>query len=179
MKKEALLMPKIPVSTYRVQFNQYFKFTDARTILPYLHELGISDVYASPYFKAKKGSQHGYDIVDPNVINPEIGSEEEYLAFATDLRRCKMGQVLDIVPNHMCIQTRRNAWWMDVLENGRSSLYADFFDIDWNPVKKELKNKILLPILGEHYGKVLENQELRLEFQKGIFFIKFYNKSSM
>jgi (1->4)-alpha-D-glucan 1-alpha-D-glucosylmutase len=175
MSKEALLLPRIPVSTYRLQFNQCFKFTDATTILPYLHELGISDVYASPYFKAKRGSQHGYDIVDPNVINPEIGSEEEYNAFSNDLHRHKMGQVLDIVPNHMCIQTKGNAWWMDVLENGRSSLYADFFDIDWNPVKQELKNKILLPILGDHYGKVLENQELQLELIEGTFFIRYHD----
>ncbi|HZV47382.1 MAG TPA: malto-oligosyltrehalose synthase [Thermodesulfovibrionales bacterium] len=175
MKKEALLMPRIPVSTYRLQFNQYFRFTDAKTVVPYLHELGISDVYASPYFKAREGSLHGYDIVDPNVLNPEIGTEEEYHAFISELRTYKMGQMLDIVPNHMCIQSKDNAWWMNILENGRSSIYAEYFDIDWNPVKKELKNKVLLPILGDHYGRVLESQELRLEFREGTFLITYHD----
>jgi (1->4)-alpha-D-glucan 1-alpha-D-glucosylmutase len=175
MKKEALLMPKIPVSTYRLQFNRYFRFTDAKTIVPYLCKLGISDIYASPYFKAREGSLHGYDIVDPNVLNPDIGTEQEYQGFMSELRKYRMGQMLDIVPNHMCIQSKDNAWWMDVLENGRSSIYAEYFDIDWNPVKKELKNKVLLPILGDHYGRVLENQELRLEFREGTFFVAYHD----
>jgi (1->4)-alpha-D-glucan 1-alpha-D-glucosylmutase len=133
--------------------------------------LGISDCYASPYFKANKGSLHGYDILDHNQLNPEVGTDEEYNAFVKELRKYEMGQVLDIVPNHMSVAGNENSWWMDVLENGPSSVYADFFDIDWNPVKVDLRNKVLLPILGDQYGRVLENQELDLMFEEGGFFI--------
>ncbi len=162
---------RLPGATYRLQFNHQFKFSDARSIVSYLHELGISDVYSSPYFMAKKGSLHGYDILNPNLLNPEIGTEEEYEEFIRELERHGMGQILDIVPNHMCITGNENTWWMDVLENGPSSIYADFFDIDWKPVKDELENKVLLPILGDQYGQVLENQELTLKFEGGSFSI--------
>jgi (1->4)-alpha-D-glucan 1-alpha-D-glucosylmutase len=162
---------RIPVSTYRLQFNSHFRFSDAGEIVPYLHTLGISDIYASPYFKARTGSLHGYDILDQNSLNPEIGSEGEYDALVGELKRWGMGQILDIVPNHMCIEGQGNAFWMDVLENGPSSTYASFFDINWHPVKKELENKILIPILGDQYGTVLENGELRLSFEEGSFFI--------
>jgi (1->4)-alpha-D-glucan 1-alpha-D-glucosylmutase len=164
---------RIPVSTYRLQFNSHFRFNDAREIVPYLHTLGISDIYASPYFKASAGSLHGYDILDQNSLNPEIGSDAEYDALVAELKRCDMGQILDIVPNHMCIEGQGNAFWMDVLENGPSSTYASFFDINWHPVKKELENKILIPILGDQYGTVLENGELRLSFEEGSFFISY------
>ena len=166
---------RIPVSTYRMQFNSGFRFSDAREIVPYLHALGISDLYASPYFKARPGSLHGYDILDQNSLNPEIGSEEEYQALVDALKQCDMGQILDIVPNHMCIEGQGNAFWMDVLENGPSSTYASFFDIDWHPVKQELENKILIPILGDQYGTVLENGELRLVFEEGSFFVYYYD----
>jgi len=162
---------RIPVSTYRLQFNSHFRFSDAREIISYLHSLGISDIYASPYFKASKGSLHGYDILDQNSLNPEVGSKDEYEALVGELKQWGMGQILDIVPNHMCIEGQGNAYWMDVLENGPSSPYARFFDIDWSPAKKELKNKILIPILGGQYGAVLENGELRLSFEEGFFFI--------
>ncbi|HEX2768349.1 MAG TPA: alpha-amylase family glycosyl hydrolase, partial [Geobacteraceae bacterium] len=162
---------RIPVSTYRLQFNSHFRFSDAREIVPYLHTLGISDIYASPYFKARVGSLHGYDILDQNSLNPEIGSEDEYEALIGELKQWGMGQILDIVPNHMCIEGQGNAFWMDVLENGPSSVYASFFDIDWHPVKKELENKILIPILGDQFGAVLENGDLRLSFEEGSFFI--------
>lgn len=175
MKKETLLVPRIPVSTYRVQFNKEFTFAQAGRIIPYLHRLGITDLYSSPYLQAKEGSVHGYDIVNPMVLNPEIGTEDEYAALAGKLRKYGMGQILDIVPNHMCITSRLNTWWTDVLENGQSSLYSHFFDIDWNPVKKELRNKLLLPILGEQYGRVLENRELKLEFREGRFCICYYD----
>src|SRR4030042_2617657 len=164
---------KIPIATYRLQFNHLFKFSDAKSIVSYLHELGISDCYASPYFMAKKGSLHGYDILDHNQINPEIGTDEEYNEFVEELKKYGMGQVLDIVPNHMNITGNENTWWMDVLENGQSSIYADFFDIDWKPVKDELEHKVLLPILGNQYGNVLENQELILSFKEGAFFIHY------
>jgi len=167
---------RIPVSTYRLQLNDQFKFSDAKTVLPYLHELGISDVYTSPYLKAKKGSLHGYDILNHHQLNLEVGTGEEYEAFTGELKRYGLGQILDIVPNHMCIADDENGWWMDVLENGPSSIYADFFDIAWKPVKDELENKVLLPVLGDQYGRVLENQELRLAFEDGAFFIRYYGR---
>ncbi|MGQ3683625.1 MAG: malto-oligosyltrehalose synthase [Candidatus Loosdrechtia sp.] len=175
METEDILRARIPASTYRLQFNLHFRFLDAKKIIPYLNKMGISDIYASPYFKAKEGSLHGYDIVDHNTFNPEIGTEDEYNEMVQELWKYGMGQMLDIVPNHMCITSRENVWWMDVLENGPSSVYADFFDIRWEPVKKELKNKILLPVLGNQYGYVLEQQELRLTFEKGAFYIFYYD----
>ena len=162
---------RVPMATYRLQFNHLFKFSDAQSIISYLCELGITDCYASPYFMANPGSLHGYDVLDHNQLNPEIGTDEEYLEFVKELRKYQMGQVLDIVPNHMSIAGNENRWWMDVLENGPSSIYSDFFDIDWDPVKASLKNKVLLPILGDQYGRVLENQELNLMFEEGAFFI--------
>jgi (1->4)-alpha-D-glucan 1-alpha-D-glucosylmutase len=167
---------RIPVSTYRLQLNHLFNFSDAKALVPYLHELGITEVYASPYFKAKKGSLHGYDLLNHNELNPEIGTEKEYDEWVGELARYGMGQVLDIVPNHMSITEDENSWWMDVLENGPSSAYANFFDIDWKPVKDELENKVLLPVLGDQYGRVLENQELKLTFEEGTFFILYYDR---
>jgi (1->4)-alpha-D-glucan 1-alpha-D-glucosylmutase len=173
MAVEKISRTRIPISTYRVQFNHLFKFSDAKKIIPYLYELGISDIYASPYFRARAGSLHGYDIVNPNQFSLEMGTEADYNALINELHQYGMGQILDVVPNHMCITSKDNQWWMDVLENGPSSLYSNFFDIDWNPVKKELANKVSLPILGDQYGKVLENGELRLVFQAGAFFVKY------
>jgi (1->4)-alpha-D-glucan 1-alpha-D-glucosylmutase len=167
---------RIPVSTYRLQLNHLFKFSDAKALVPYLHELGITEVYASPYFKAKAGSLHGYDLLNHNVLNPEIGTEKEYDEWVGELAGYGIGQVLDIVPNHMSIVEDGNSWWMDVLENGPSSAYADYFHIDWKPVKEELENKVLLPVLGDQYGRVLENQELKLTFEEGAFFILYYDR---
>ena len=175
VENELHIAPRIPVSTYRLQFNAHFRFSDAQKIVPYLHELGISDIYASPYLKARKGSMHGYDIVDPTVLNPEVGTAEEYDAFVSELARHGMGQVLDIVPNHMCVESSDNAWWMDVLENGPSSPYANFFDINWRPNKKELTDRILLPVLGDQFGNVLENQELALAYDEQGFFVSYYD----
>jgi len=168
---------RVPIATYRLQLNYLFKFSDAKSIVSYLHELGISDCYASPYFLAKKGSLHGYDILNHNQINPEIGTEEEYNDFVKELKKYEMGQILDIVPNHMSTIQKENVWWMDVLENGQSSICADFFDIEWKPVKDELENRVLLPILGGQYGQVLENQELSLRFEEGAFFIGYADKT--
>jgi (1->4)-alpha-D-glucan 1-alpha-D-glucosylmutase len=167
--------PRIPVSTYRIQFNHRFTFRDATRTISYLDQLGITDIYASPYFKAKSGSLHGYDIVDHNSLNPELGTHQDYAAMIAELHRHGMGQVLDIVPNHMYIESPDNAWWMDVLENGLCSPYAAYFDIDWAPVKKELKDKVLIPVLGGQYGNILEGQELRLAFEEGAFFV-YYDK---
>ena len=168
-------MPRLPSSTYRLQFNRHFTFNQARAILPYLHSLGISDVYASPYFQARAESTHGYDITDHNKLNAAIGTREEYDAFVADLHARRMGQVLDFVPNHMGIGEPLNQWWMDVLENGPSSAYAPYFDIDWTPLKTDLHDKVLLPILGDQYGRVLERGELKVRFESGAFYLNYFD----
>ncbi len=162
-------LPRIPVSTYRLHFNRRFTFSDAADIVPYLDELGISDIYASPCFAARKGSIVGYDVVDPTRLNPEVGTEKTYDRLVSELRKHRMGQILDIVPNHMYVESAENAWWQDILENGPSSPYAAFFDIDWNPVERKLEDRVLIPILGEQYGTVLERQELKIDFEEGLF----------
>ncbi|MGD8743825.1 MAG: malto-oligosyltrehalose synthase, partial [Granulosicoccaceae bacterium] len=167
---------KIPVATYRLQFNRDFTFADAGKIIPYLHKLGVSHIYASPFLKARSGSSHGYDIVDHNALNPEIGDEASFSAYIETLREYGMGQIIDIVPNHMGVGGDDNSWWLDVLENGEASIYASYFDIDWHPVNPALHNKILLPFLGDHYGTVLEQGELTLTFdsESGAFAIRYY-----
>jgi (1->4)-alpha-D-glucan 1-alpha-D-glucosylmutase len=167
--------PRIPVSTYRIQFNRTCTFRDVASLIPYLHDLGITDLYSSPYFTAVPGSMHGYDIVDPTTLNPEVGTEEDYRAMVDALHQRGMGQLLDVVPNHMGITQQLNGWWQDVLENGPSSPYASFFDIDWDPLKPELRDKVLLPILGDQYGVVLENQELTVVYEHGRFAIRYYD----
>jgi (1->4)-alpha-D-glucan 1-alpha-D-glucosylmutase len=155
----------IPRATYRVQLNKSFTFNDLTAIVPYLATLGISHVYCSPYFKARSGSMHGYDVVDHNQLNPEIGTREDFEQFVATLRSHNMGHILDIVPNHVGIMGADNAWWMDVLENGQASKYADYFDIEWNPANPALKGKVLVPVLGDAYGVVLERGELELRFE--------------
>jgi (1->4)-alpha-D-glucan 1-alpha-D-glucosylmutase len=167
---------RIPTATYRIQFTLNFRFSDARELVPYLNELGISDLYASPRFKARKGSSHGYDIADPQRINSELGTEREFDEFALKLKHYSMGMLLDIVPNHMAA-THENPWWKDVLENGPSSEFADFFDIDWHPATTKAaflqENKVLLPVLGDLYGNVLENLELVLKLDESGFHIRY------
>jgi len=155
----------IPRATYRIQLNTNFTFNDATAIIPYLAELGISHVYCSPYFRARAGSTHGYDVVDHNSFNPEIGDRNDFERFVAELRSHGMGHVLDIVPNHVGIMGSDNAWWMDVLENGQASMYAEFFDIDWTPANPALADKVLVPVLGDPYGVVLENREIELRFE--------------
>ncbi len=167
--------PRIPGSTYRLQLNGTCTFRDVVQLVPYLHALGITDLYCSPYFTAVPGSMHGYDVVDPTTLNPEIGTEEDYRTMVNELHQRGMGQLLDVVPNHMGITQQLNGWWRDVLENGPSSRYASFFDIDWNPLKPELRDKVLLPILGDQYGFLLENQEFQLVYQGGSFLIRYYD----
>lgn len=171
-----LAQRRLPEATYRLQFNQAFTFADAREIVPYLAALGISDCYSSPYVKARAGSQHGYDIVDHNSLNPEIGSPREYDEFVRELHFHGMGQILDVVPNHMGVADNDNAWWSDVLENGPSSLYASFFDIDWMPLKPDLAHKVLLPILEDQCGKVLEDQKFVLTLEDGGFYLHYYDR---
>jgi (1->4)-alpha-D-glucan 1-alpha-D-glucosylmutase len=158
---------RIPLSTYRLQFNCDFTFNQACEIVPYLSALGITHLYASPYLKARPGSRHGYDIIDHNMLNPEIGTYEAFEQLCATLAEHGMGQVLDVVPNHMGVQGGDNAWWLDVLENGQTAAHAGFFDIDWTPVKVKQHGKVLLPVLGNHYGAVLENAELQLRFDAG------------
>jgi (1->4)-alpha-D-glucan 1-alpha-D-glucosylmutase len=166
--------PRTPVATYRLQFNKDFTFAEARELVAYLAALGVSDVYSAPILKARPGSLHGYDIVDHARINPELGTEEEFVAFARELRGRGMGLLMDVVPNHMCIAGSDNRWWLDLLENGPSSPYARFFDVDWHPPNQNLQDKVLLPILGEQYGRVLENQEIKLSYRGGAFFVNYY-----
>ncbi|MBS1227244.1 MAG: bifunctional 4-alpha-glucanotransferase/malto-oligosyltrehalose synthase [Proteobacteria bacterium] len=154
----------VPRATYRLQFSRDFTFAQASAIVPYLAELGISHCYASPYLRARPGSSHGYDIVDHRVLNPEIGTTQSYDDFVVALKARDMGQIIDVVPNHMGIMCADNAWWLDVLENGPSSAWSGFFDIDWEPLNPELCGKVLLPLLGEHYGAALEGGKLRLDF---------------
>ena len=142
--------------------------------MPYLHRLGVTHCYASPILKARSGSAHGYDIVDHNQINPEIGSEDEFRALALELKAHGMGLILDTVPNHMGIGPGTNPWWQDVLENGRASAHAGFFDIDWEPLKEELRDKVLLPILGSTYGDDLERGNIKLNFQDGRFCVSYF-----
>jgi (1->4)-alpha-D-glucan 1-alpha-D-glucosylmutase len=166
--------PRIPVCTYRLQLNRQFTFAQAREITPYLHDLGISDAYASPYFQARAESMHGYDITDHNKLNAAIGSRAEYDAWVAELHARGMGQLLDFVPNHMGIGETLNTWWMDVLENGPSSPYAKYFDVEWRPLKTDLHDKVLLPILGDQYGRVLERGELQVRFDAGAFYLCYY-----
>jgi (1->4)-alpha-D-glucan 1-alpha-D-glucosylmutase len=163
-----------PSSTYRLQFSLQFTFADAERLVPYFDRLGIGAIYASPYLMARPGSLHGYDICDHTRLNPEVGSQAEYDALVEALHGHGLGQVLDFVPNHMGIDPHTNPWWHDVLENGRSSPFARFFDIDWDPIKPELHNKVLLPILGDQYGLVLERGDLALRFERGAFRLDYF-----
>ena len=155
--------PRVPRATYRLQLHKDFRFKDAKALVPYLAKLGISHLYASPFLKARAGSLHGYDVVDHRQLNPEIGSEADLDALLDELQRHGMGLVMDIVPNHMGVMHGDNAWWEDVLARGRASPFARYFDIDWLPAKRELRGKVLLGVLGDHYGNALERRELRLE----------------
>ena len=171
--REIVAQKRIPRATYRVQFHKGFTFRDAEALIPYLDALGISDLYASPIFKAAPGSTHGYDVCDPRELNPELGTPDDFARLSAALRKRGMGLLLDVVPNHMGIASECNAWWMDVLEHGRDSAYAGFFDIDWQPAKPELRDKVLLPILEDQYGVVLESGKLILDYTDGKFYLHY------
>jgi (1->4)-alpha-D-glucan 1-alpha-D-glucosylmutase len=166
---------RIPRSTYRLQLNRGFTFRDAAEIVPYLAELGVGDLYASPYLQARPGSLHGYDITDHGSLNAEIGTEEDHARLAALLREHGMGHLLDVVPNHMGIGGQTNPWWWEVLEGGADSPFARYFDVDWHPHKPELEGKVLLPVLGDQYGRVLERGELKLVYHDGRFRIDYFN----
>ncbi|MFO1154059.1 MAG: malto-oligosyltrehalose synthase [Rhodospirillales bacterium] len=170
-------IPSTPRATYRVQFGPDFGFTQAEAIVPYLAALGISHLYASPYLKARPGSSHGYDITDHNAFNPEVGDAVSFDSLAAALAHHQMGQILDFVPNHMGIGKADTPWWLDVLEWGEESPYAHYFDIDWTPAKPELRGKVLVPSLGDHYGKILPTGDLRLVFdgETGTFSIWYFD----
>lgn len=154
---------RVPRATYRFQFNRDFTLRQAKELVPYLVELGVSHLYASPLLKACRGSTHGYDTCDHSQINPEIGTEQDLADLVAELRRHGMGLVLDIVPNHVGICGRQNHWWWDVLKHGRHSRFADHFDIDWDSPDPRLRGKVLVPVLGDYYGRILERGELKLK----------------
>jgi (1->4)-alpha-D-glucan 1-alpha-D-glucosylmutase len=167
--------PIVPRATYRLQFHRDFGFGDARRIVPYLAALGVSHLYASPLTMARPGSLHGYDVIDFNRLNPELGDEAAFDALIAELHAHDMALVLDFVPNHMGVGSD-NPWWLDVLEWGRHSPYATFFDIDWEASARGVRGKVTLPVLGDQYGKVLEAGELKLQFDaaEGTFFAAYF-----
>jgi (1->4)-alpha-D-glucan 1-alpha-D-glucosylmutase len=173
-RRLARTAPHVPRATYRIQLNKEYTLADAVAIVPYLAELGVSDLYASPIFAATPGSMHGYDVVDYGTVNDELGGAEGLEALNQVLQQHEFGLVLDFVPNHMGIASGVNPWWQDVLESGRVSPYAAFFDIDWQPLKPELQDQVLVPVLGEHFGLVLERGEMQLRFEDGSFTVHYY-----
>lgn len=166
-----LNLSDVPTSVYRFQLNAEFPLRQAIRYLPYLKDLGVEGVYCSPIYDAY--SSHGYDVTNPNRLNPQIGTPEEFAEFCRILKELGLKQIMDVVPNHMGFKGGKNPWWQDVLEKGPNSRFAIFFDIDWTPDKKELNNRVLLPILGAHYGTVLENQEIRLHYDKEKFWVQY------
>jgi (1->4)-alpha-D-glucan 1-alpha-D-glucosylmutase len=170
---------RLPESTYRLQFHAGFTFRDAAAAIGYLADLGVTHAYASPYLKARPGSTHGYDVIDHNQLNPELGTSGDHAAYSAALADRGMGQVLDTVPNHVGVGTNDNAWWNDVLENGRASKYADCFDISWDGAPKpEDHGKVLLPTLGGELAEVLAKGELKLTFDlaAGTFSANYYDR---
>ncbi len=163
------------LSTYRIQLHAGFDFDAAARIADYLADLGVSHVYCSPYLQAAPGSTHGYDVVDHGRVNAELGGEKAHQWFCRTLVENGLGQVLDVVPNHMAISGPENRWWWDVLENGPSSRYASYFDVDWHYSQEEGDNRILLPILGDHYGRIVEAGQLRLERSGGSFVLRYFD----
>ncbi|HEX8915589.1 MAG TPA: malto-oligosyltrehalose synthase [Humisphaera sp.] len=170
---------RLPESTYRLQFHKGFTFRDATAAVPYLSALGLTHAYASPYMKARPGSTHGYDVIDHNQLNPELGTQADYDALVAALSARGLGHILDTVPNHAGVGTNDNAWWNDVLEHGRASRYADCFDITWDgSPRPALHGKVLLPVLGSPYAQVLEKGELELSFDLavGTFAVEYYDR---
>jgi len=164
----------VPLATYRVQLHAGFGFDDTAAIADYLHALGISHLYSSPSLQAGKGSTHGYDVMNHHQVSKELGGVEGHVRLCDSLGRNQLGYILDIVPNHMSIAGRENAWWWDVLENGQLSRYASYFDVDWKSPEAKLRDTVLMPILGDHYGRVLEAGEFKLRRDGGTFTIHYH-----
>jgi (1->4)-alpha-D-glucan 1-alpha-D-glucosylmutase len=165
----------IPAASYRIQFNPRFGFREAREIVSYLAELGISHLYASPIFKARKGSPHGYDVVDPNQLNPQLGTASDFEQLIREVKAHGMGWMQDIVPNHMAFDYE-NRMLADVLENGESSQYFGFFDIEWDHPYESIKGRVLAPFLGGFYGQSLEGGEIKLRYTKDGFSLGYYGQ---
>ncbi|MDE2065551.1 MAG: malto-oligosyltrehalose synthase, partial [Bradyrhizobium sp.] len=161
------MVPAIPLATYRLQLTANFDFDAASAIVPYLKALGISHLYASPFTKARKGSTHGYDVVNHTIINPELGGEDGFERLSALLKAHDLGLILDFVPNHVGVFFDDNPWWLDVLEWGEASPHAVSFDIDWDQLAYRARGGVLLPILGASYGKALENGEIELRYDAG------------
>jgi (1->4)-alpha-D-glucan 1-alpha-D-glucosylmutase len=168
--------PSEPLATYRLQLHARFGFDQAAAVADYLEALGVSHVYCSPYLDAVPGSTHGYDVIDHHRVSRDLGGAEAHARFCLTLGRHHLGQLLDVVPNHMAIH-RENRWWWDVLENGPASPYAAYFDVDWDPPEAKLRNTVLLPVLADHYGRVLEAGELRVEREGGGFIVRYGNEA--
>ena len=168
-------MARAPLSTYRLQLNPGFTFDDAAEIVGYLADLGVSHVYLSPILQAAPGSTHGYDVVDPSRPSEDLGGAAGYERLTAALSAAGLKQVLDIVPNHMAITGPENRWWWDVLENGPSSLWANHFDVTWDPPEEKLRNTLLMPILGDHYGRVLDRGEITVERDGPVFTIRYFD----
>jgi (1->4)-alpha-D-glucan 1-alpha-D-glucosylmutase len=171
------LSPRLPRSTYRLQFQRSFDFRQGRFLVAYLSRLGISDCYSSPALASRASSPHGYDICDHGRLDEELGTEADFDSFVAELSRHDMGLILDFVPNHMAADPRANRWWRDVLANGPRSPFARFFDIDWSPAKPELRDKVLLPVLGDLYGVALERGEIQLAHEAGAFVLRYFDHS--
>jgi (1->4)-alpha-D-glucan 1-alpha-D-glucosylmutase len=164
--RSAVMAPAIPIATYRLQLTPSFGFEDAAKTVPYLKALGISHLYASPFLKARSGSTHGYDIIDHNALNPEFCGEDAFLRLSAALAQADIGLILDFVPNHMGVHYADNEWWLDVLEWGPKSPYADFFDIDWQTLPARPQGGVLIPVLGRPYGEALENGEIEIRYDR-------------
>src|ERR1700677_386347 len=178
MSNEAASQPVktlTPRATGRMQFNEGFRLRDAIGIVPYLSDLGVSHLYASPLLKACPHSTHGYDGCDFSQINPELGTEDDLAELVAALRSRGMGLVLDIVPNHMGVGGRENPWWWDVLAYGPASRFATYFDINWTSTNPRLHGKILVPILGDRYDLVLERGQLQLHWENGEYTLRYFN----
>jgi len=168
-----------PRATYRLQLNHSFTLRDATAIIPYLTQLGVSHVYTSPLLKASPGSMHGYDVTDHGVLNPELGTRADFDLFVATLHEHGLGLVVDIVPNHLGVMGDNNRWWQDVLENGPAAQFAGYFDIDWRPNRASMRDRLLIPVLGDAYGNVLERGEIKLDFDasRGEFLARYHEHS--
>jgi (1->4)-alpha-D-glucan 1-alpha-D-glucosylmutase len=156
--------PAVPIATYRLQLTADFNFDAAAAVVLYLKNLGISHVYASPFMKARKGSTHGYDIVDHTKFNPELGGEAGFERLSAVLKQHDLGLILDFVPNHVGVHFDDNPWWLDVLEWGQASPHAASFDIDWDQLPYRARGGVLLPIIGSSYGEALEKGDIKLRY---------------